>query len=243
MVLGVSPSEETDLLRRRFTPLAEVLQTLLQQEVRLEISKSPLTQIIRTGIGRIDIAYLEAGEYLKVTERYGQLPILTGLAMGKRKASIDLIAIANNSRYKTISDLQGARLAISDPDSNIGAFNALRLLEQTGISVKQIQLEKQPNIAFGILAGDFDAGVLTDHSYQNYAALGLRTLRTLPASPPPVFVASKSLPVDLREKVSAILNTIGSSPEYLHVIAAIDPFASGFTQIVDQDFDEIRKTQ
>lgn len=243
LVFGVSPTEETDTLKSRFAPLVSYLQGRLGRPVRLEIAKSPLTQVVRTGIGRIDIAYLEVEEYLHLTQRYGVRPILAGLSLDKGAGIKGVIVTAKDSPIITLRDLQDTDVAFGDVNSATGYLLAHMALTQANVTVKEHHLAKQPNIAYGILAGNFAAGAINERVFRQFADRGLRLLMTLPASPPPVFVSNPKLPSALQVEIRATFQEIGAAPGSLEVLRAIDRNADGLIPITDNDYDAIRQLQ
>lgn len=241
LLFGLSPTMATDDLLNRFTPLARFLEAELGRPVEVRIARSSLTQIVRLGVDRIDFAFMDAGEYVALSERYGPKPLLARLNFAEDRRERGMIVASSEGPIRQFADLEGVDFAFGDANSAIGFLIPHALLSEAGISVKGRHLPRLVNVAYGILSGNFAAGAVDETVYSRFAHHGLRLVAPLPETPPSVLVARGSMSKSLLREIRAALWRLNRTSEGKAVIAAIQPLATGLTGIEDDEFDGLRR--
>lgn len=139
-------------------------------------------------------------------------------------------------------DLKGRRFAFGDPKARLQPV----VVREAGLRLADFgevaYLEHYDNIAKAVLNGDFDAGILKDTVYEEYAARGLRKLYTSPPLPGYLFAVSPRLPPSVVAKLAAAFLALRpDKPEHAAVLRALDAGYDGFERVNDRDYDLIRR--
>lgn len=245
LVLGIHPYLSSSELYKRFGPLADHLGRELGRPVQIRIENSYDSHIKAIGKGRTDIAFMGPASFVKLTAKYGRVPLLAAFETKGSRTFKGVIVVRQDSPIKTLSDLRGKKFAFGDVDSTMSHLVPRFMLLNAGIDVKSLGkfefLTNHDNIALGVLAGNFDAGALKEDIYNEYAKQGLRALATSAPVPDHIFVARKGLPDDLVRKISAILISLGDTGDGRLVLGSIQSSLTALVPARDADYDPLRK--
>ena len=153
-----------------------------------------------------------------------------------------MIAVQNNSPFKTVHDLRGKKFAFGDKKAKLQPA----VVENAGIKLEEFAsydyLNHYDNIAKAVINGDFDAGIVKDTTAEKFAAQGLRIIHTSPPLPSYIFAVNKNLPPNTIAKLkNAMLALKADTEENKEILTALEKGYDGFEAAQDKDFDGIRK--
>lgn len=226
---------------RRLSPLARYLSA--QTGVPVEVKASPTmdTAITDLGSGETSIAYMTPAAYVEAQKRYGVRPLVAPLTEGRSTFHL-LIVARQDSALKSASDLKGRTFAFGDER----ALLQRAVLTSAGVALGQLSghafLRHYDNVAKAVLNADFDAGILTEGTYREFAPRGLRVLHTSPPLPPYVFAVDAQMPAELAHKLrTAFLGLRAEQPQQRAILEALGKGYDGFVPAQDADYDVVRR--
>ncbi len=225
---------------RRLTPLTDYLSR--KTGLRISFRASPNLGSAVNDLGRdfTQIAYLTPVAYLEAREKYKARPLVAPLTHGKSTFHL-VIAVRRDSPYVQPKDLRGKRFAFGDPQAllqrAVVVGSGIRLEELGGYEF----LRHYDNIAKAVLNGDFEAGILKDTLFEEFAPRGLRQIYVSPPLPGYLFAVSERVPAATVAKLeAALLELKASNPEHRLILQALDKGYDGFVRVEDRDYDLIR---
>ena len=159
------------------------------------------------------------------------------------------VVVHKESPFFKFADLRGARWIINEARSHSG-FNLVRYYLSTigetfGFFGEVIESGAHQDSLRLIIDGRSDASAIDstvlETEFEKDPELNrlLRVIETFGPSPIPPFVASKTLPRELREKLSTLLLNLHKDSEGRELLARAR-FAR-FTAVQDSDYDQIRR--
>ncbi|WP_085446751.1 phosphate/phosphite/phosphonate ABC transporter substrate-binding protein [Magnetofaba australis] len=243
LALQIHPFLPSLEIHRRFHPLSNFLSQTLNRPVRIRIATNYAEHIQSFGEGSAQLAYMGPAPYVKLTEQFGAFPILGQILVNDSPTFTGVIAVRANSALGALRDLRGARVAFGDVNSTMSHWLPRYLMTQEGLKRSDLadlaHVGNHMNVAFGLLAGEFDAGALKQSIFKQFQSRGLRALATTPAIPNHVFVAAQNLPEEDVSAIRAALQAL-DAPDKRFILQALKPSISGTHPAVDADFDELR---
>jgi len=96
------------------------------------------------------------------------------------------------------------------------------------------------NVALGVLAGDFDAGVVKEDVYYEYEKRGIRALAWTPAISEHVFVTGSHLPKETVIALREALLQLKDDKEGKAIMLRIQENLTGIVPAVDGDYHNLR---
>lgn len=244
-VLAVHPYLSAPELHKRFAPLAEYLGRQLGRPIQVRVGSNYEEHISFVGQDAVDIAYLGPAAYVTVVERFGRKPILARVQTNGKPQLNGVIFVRQDSKIRQLSDLKGKRFAFGDPESTTGSVLARYVLRENGIALSDFarvsHIVSHDNVVLGVLAGDFDAGVVRSDIYDEMADRGLRRLADLPSVSEHVFVTRTNMPPQEIERLRQALLQLGASPDGQRVLHTISVEMTGMVPATDADYDTVRK--
>ena len=244
-VLAVHPYLSAPELHRRFEPLAQYLGQRLGRPVQVRVGSNYEEHISFVGQDAVDIAYLGPAPYVAVVERFGPKPILARVQTKGKPYSNGVIFVRQDSDIRQLSDLKGKRFAFGDPESTMGSIMPRYVLREHGIAMRDFarvsHVLSHDNVVLGVLAGDFDAGVVRADVYDEMADRGLRRLLDLPPVSEHLFVARSNMPSQDVERLRLALLQLGTSADGQRILRTISIEMTGMVPASDADYDAIRK--
>ena len=244
-VLAVHPYLSAPELHRRFAPLAEYLGQQLGRPVQVRVGSNYEEHISFVGQDAVDIAYLGPGPYVTVVERFGPKPILARVQTKGRPYLGAVIFVRQDSNIRRLADLKGKRFAFGDPESTTGSILPRYVLRENGIELRDFarvsHVLSHDNVVLGVLAGDFDAGVVRSDIYDEMAERGLRRLADLPSVSEHLFVTRSTMAPQDVERLRQALLQLGASAEGERILHTISVEMTGMAPACDADYDAVRK--
>jgi phosphonate transport system substrate-binding protein len=226
---------------RRMAPLTEYLTKKIGIKVSFRASPNLGSAVNELGKDFTQIAYLTPVAYIEAREKYKAQPLASPLTHGKSTFNL-VVAVRGDSPYKTMDDLKGKRFAFGDQK----ALLQRAVVVGAGVKLEEFAnygfLKHYDNIAKAVLNKDFDAGILKDTIYEEFAPKGLRKIYTSPPLSSYLFAVSDRLPPATVKKLrSAFLELKATNPEGAAVLKELDKGYDGFETTEDKDYDGVRK--
>ncbi len=240
LTLWVHPYLPATELINKFSPLASYLSKKIGQPVEVKVSKSYKSHIERVGEDQIDLAYMGAASYVKMTHTYGKKTILACQEVNGNPFFHGMIITRQDSVIKTMHDLQGKRFSFGDPNSTMSHLVPRYMLWQAGIDVENLKkfefLGSHNDVALAVLGGYYDAGGVKEGVFYKYQERGLKMLAKSPPIAGHVLVASNKIS-------EQTINTLRQSLVDLKdktILTSIEKSVTGMALVKDEDYDTLR---
>ena len=225
--------------------MAEYLGQQLGRPVQVRVGSNYEEHIGFVGQDAVDIAYMGPAAYVAVVERFGPKPILARVQTRGKPYLGGVIFVRRDSDIRQLSDLKGKRFAFGDPESTTGSIMPRYVLRENGIALRDFasvsHIVSHDNVVLGVLAGDFDAGVVRGEIYDEMADRGLRRLADLPSVSEHLFVTRANLPPHDVQRLRQALLQLGASADGQRILHAISVEMTGMVPTTDADYDGVRK--
>ena len=226
---------------RRMTPLTEYLTKKTGIKISFRASPNLGSAVNELGKDFTQIAYLTPVAYVEAHDKYKSMPLVSPLTHGKSTFNL-VVAVRNDSPYKSIEDLKGKRFAFGDQK----ALLQRAVVVGAGVKLEDFSnygfLKHYDNIAKAVLNKDFDGGILKDTIYEEFSTKGLRKIYTSPPLSSYLFAVSDRLPAATVKKLrTAFLELKANTPEGAAVLKELDKGYDGFETQEDKDYDQTRK--
>lgn len=226
---------------RRLTPLTDYLTQKTGVKVSFRASPNLGSAVNELGRDFTQIAYLTPVAYIEAHDKYNARPLVSPITHGKSTFTL-VVAVRKDSPYQSMRDLQGKRFAFGDEK----ALLQRAVVVGGGIKLEEFSkyafLKHYDNIAKAVLNRDFDAGILKDTIYEEFAPQGLRALYTSPPLSSYLFAVSDKVPPAMVKKLQAAFMELNASkPAHKAILKELDQGYDGFVPAEDKDYDEIRR--
>lgn len=225
---------------KRLTPLTRYLTAHTGINVSFRASPNMDSAIADLGSSVTRIAYLTPAAYLEARRLHGVEPLVAPLTNGKSTFHL-VVAVKQTSPLRHVSELKGKTFAFGDERARlqqavvVGA--GVRLAELSSYAF----LKHYDNIAKAVLNDDFDAGILTEGAFQEFAPRGLRLLHTSPPLPAYVFAVNGLPPATVGQLRAAFLSLRDDVPEHRDILQALGKGYDGFVAVQDEDYELVRR--
>ena len=225
---------------KRLTPLTRYLTAHTGINVSFRASPNMDSAIADLGSSVTRIAYLTPVAYLEARRLHGVEPLVAPLTNGKSTFHL-VVAVKQTSPLRHVSELKGKTFAFGDERARlqqavvVGA--GVRLAELSSYAF----LKHYDNIAKAVLNDDFDAGILTEGAFQEFAPRGLRLLHTSPPLPAYVFAVNGLPPATVGQLRAAFLSLRDDVPEHRDILQALGKGYDGFVSAQDKDYEMVRR--
>ena len=228
-------------MHKRLTPLVDYLRSELQYPVSLKLSADLSTAASDVAASRVHIAYLTPVAYLKA-HKEGQVRLVAKpVTQGQSSFKLMLVTQAN-STIRSPKDLAGKSFAFGDKS----AILQRAVVVGAGVDIDKLgsinYLGHYDNIARGVLAGDFDAGIVKDTTAYDWKDKGLRVFYSSPELPPYNIVVSRDVDDRMYQKIrAALLKLDPKNPAHRTVIKSLDESYDGFVPTGDAEYSVVRE--
>jgi phosphonate transport system substrate-binding protein len=228
-------------MAKRLGVLSKYLGEQTGLSIKFRASPNLGSAVDDLGAGHTQIAYLTPVAYLQAHDKFGAVPLVAPLNAGRPTFEL-VIAVRNDSPFKTVEDLRNKRFAFGDEK----ALLQKAAVEGMGIKVTEFSkvayLNHYDNIAKAVLNGDFDAGILTDNIAEEFKSKGIRVLKSSPPLPSYNFAVSKDIPKEAADKLkTAFLALKRNTPANVAVLDGFEKGYDGFVPTNDAAYDIVRK--
>ncbi|NJK69189.1 MAG: PhnD/SsuA/transferrin family substrate-binding protein [Microcoleus sp. CSU_2_2] len=225
--------EDYDLFR---VALAEILEI----EVDLVPLKNQVSGAIELKQGQVDLVLTGPSEYVIARSRTNAVPVV----VITRPNYYSIIAVPPNSEIKTVADLRGKTIAMSDVGSTSGHLGPTQMLIEAGLDPKtdvKIQMLGDEGSVAALQKGEVDAWAGSTSDYQEILQGKFPKIAQSSLLPGDVFVAGSSLEPAIVEFIRSRM--IQDQNKLIQAISARKSKYRGSTLklVQDSDYDLIRK--
>lgn len=241
LVFGSVAMDIPAVMQNRLKPLTDYLGKELKRPVTLKLSPSLSAAARELAQGNTDLAYLTPVALLRAREEGGASVVVKTVTKGQGSFSL-MIVTREDAPIRAVADLAGKSFAFGDPSA---------VLQQAVVAGAGMPIESlggikfighYDNIARGVAAGDFDAGILKDTTAFQWQKKGLRVVYESPDLPPYCIAARRGVDGKLLAEVrEALLKLNFSNPEHQRVIKALDESYDGFLPASEAEYDVVQK--
>ncbi len=238
--LGSVAAESPTTMIARMTPLTDYLSSRTGLTVRFKPAPNLGAAVADLVSGETSLTYFTPAAYIEAREKAGALPLVSPLTKGVKTFAL-VVAVPKDSPLKSCQELKGKAFAFGDRKALVQKAVVDECMGDVGTLGRVKYLDHYDNIAKALLIGDFDAGILKDTVFDQYAPKGLRKLHASDQLPGYVIAAAARLDMDTREKLRHALLTITTSAEGRQALQTLDKGYSGFAAVEDKEWDSIRK--
>lgn len=226
---------------KRLKPLAGYLTVQTGMNVLFRAAPNMNTAIADLGSGVTQIAYMTPVAYVEARRKFGVQPLVSPLTDGRSALRL-VVAVRRTSTLRSVADLKGKSFAFGDERARLQQAAVVG----AGITLAEFSsyafLKHYDNIAKAVLNDDFDAGILTEGVFREFAPRGLRALHYSPPLGAYVFAVHSSLPPATIEKLrAAFLSLRIDVPGHRDILHQLGTGYDGFVLAQDKDYDTVRK--
>jgi phosphonate transport system substrate-binding protein len=250
----IVPGKEADAILRSAQQLEQWLAKETGLTFKSAVPNSYVAVIEALGTKRADIAALSTSSYLMAREKYQVEPIFMTTVNGIARYKGEIITHVNG--LKKIEDINGKKMAYSDPASASGHILVANMLKEKGITPKEV-----------VFAGGHDAVVTMVYTQKVDAGATffsepedgvpkdarrlvktqfpdvfekVKVLAYTDEIPSDCFAIRKDFPPELKEKVVTAIEKWSHSPEGKKTLKEMNN-SNGLIRAKDQDYDHARK--
>lgn len=245
LILSIHPYLSATEIYKRFGTLADYLGRELGRPVQIKIGSTYESHVEAIGRGEADIAFMGPAPYVRLTRRYGRIPLLAAFETNGSRTYRGVIVVRRDSPISSLAELRGKKVGFGTPPSTMSNLVPRSMLLKAGIELKHLGkaefLSNHENIALGVLSGSFDAGALKEDIYNEYALQGLRALAISEPMPDHLFVARAGLPDDLVRRISGMLISLRETEDGRRILSSIQKTLTALVPARDADYDPLRK--
>lgn len=250
------PAQDILTLTEQGKVLQKYLTKDLSLEFAIEVPASYVAVVEAFGSKRADVAILNTLGYVLANEKYGAEARLKLVNRGRDEYAGQII-VRDDSKIKSIKDLNGKKFAFVDPASTSGYLLPQRLFKQQGIKIKEsIFAGKHDTVVTAVYQKQVDAGATfytppDDDGTPKDARWLLRTqypdvykkIRILQLTDPipnDPLMFRKEMPEELKVKIVDSLKRYIKTEEGAKVLKDLYHITD-FKEASDKDYDKIRE--
>ncbi len=230
IVFGVIPLQDSDVMTRKFTPLASYLSEQLGEPVSLKIGSN--YDEIESGLvsGDIQVAYVGPSGAVKMNQSNPAVIPLVKVVKGGSPFYKSYVIAKADSSLTSPADLKGKIFAFGDKGSTSSYLVPKYILAKNGVSIDDLKeavlTGSHSNVLKAVLEGTADAGGLKE----SLALKNKDKLKFLEISKPipnfPVCANIKALGKEKAKKLQSILvNMADKSPQITSISKKYDKFS------------------
>ena len=244
LTFAIHPYLPTIEVVERFMPLVNYLSRETGYPIEIQVSKNYQEHIQKVGRDEFDFAYVGPTPYVILVRQFGRKPLLSRLEVNGSPTFHGYIIVRKDSSILTIADLAGKKFAFVDPNSTMGHKVTRFMMWKEGVDVKDLSgytfMGTHPNVALGVLVGDFDAGAVKEEVFHEYEKRGLRGLKKTPELSEHLFVTSTKMPDAEVQALRKAMYKLKESETGRNAITVIKSSATGLVPVQDTDYDDLR---
>ncbi|MGL5063497.1 MAG: PhnD/SsuA/transferrin family substrate-binding protein [Microcoleus sp.] len=238
--LAITDGNTLENLKADYDLFRVALAEILEMEVDFFPIKNQVSAAIELKQGRVDLLLAGPSEYVIARSRTNAVPVVSIT----RPNYYSIIAVPPNSKIKTVADLRGKTIAMSDIGSTSGHVGPTQMLIEAGLDPKtdvKIQMLGDEGSIAALQNGEVDAWAGSTSNYQEMLQDKFPKIGQSSLLPGDVFVAGSSLEPAI---VEFIRNRM--IQHQIKLISAISARkskyrGSTFQLVQDSDYDLIRK--
>ncbi len=245
IVLAVPPYLPVEELVNRYRPLADFLGDRLETRVEVKVGRSYRDHLEQVRYGKVAIAVLGPAEYVLLSRTVPGLRPLARLEVEGSSVAKAAIVTRRDSGLRHVADLRGKRFAFGDEHSAATHFLPRLLLQEVDLGLEDLAdfqfLGHHVNVVLGVLAGDFDAGGVSQEVFRQYENAGLQVLAWAPQLIENLIVAGREVAPERVERMRRVLLELGRGEDDKRVLERLRSGASALVPAGDSDYDDMRE--
>jgi phosphonate transport system substrate-binding protein len=243
---SVIPRDNPRLAYEKYQPLMDYLSRESGMQFELLLKNTYEDTVRSLGEGETDFALLSPLTYLDAYNRFGTPPILKSITGEGNPYYYSVIVIPSGAEVKSLSDLEGKRLAFASLWSTSGNLMPRYMLAREGIHLEELKRYNNFNyhetVVKKVLSREYDAGGIRKSVADRYLQFGLRVIAVSEPIPTGPVVVSPETPYAVVQKIRKTLLTMKDREDGRQVLRQLDPdLQGGFISASDADYSGIRK--
>jgi phosphonate transport system substrate-binding protein len=238
--LAISDGNSLENLKADYDLFRVALAEILEMEIDFLPLKNQVSAAIELKQGRVDLLLTGPSEYVIARSRTNAVPVLSIT----RPNYYSIIAVPSNSEIKTVADLRGKTIAMSDIGSTSGHVGPTQMLIEAGLDPKtdvKIRMLGDEGSVAALQNGEVDAWAGSTSNYQEILQDKFPTIAKSSLLPGDVFVAGSSLELVIVEFIRSRM--MQHQNKLIQAISTRKSKYRGstFKLVQDSDYDLIRK--
>lgn len=243
--MGIVPLDNPAEMLRRFTPVAEYLSRTLARKVELSVAMDFAQMLTDLEEDKVDLAFLTPSLYIEAQKKAGVFLLVKALQNGVPYTHAAIVAHADRSLAR-LEDIKGKRFAFGSRKSTLTHLVPRAMLAEAGVGLSDMRefafLGQQEAIAKAIIAGEYDAGGMSESTAKMFEDRGLIILKTSIDVPEKNICISKHLDKNTSDLIKQALLALNRGQEaHATILGSINPNYSGFEPASDEEYDGVRK--
>lgn len=174
------PKEKVEILKRDYAPFLRWLSEKTGDNYTLVMSADYEDLISKIKKGEVDIAYLGPLPFAKVrTKTDLVLPIVKFLDKDGNAGYTCSVIVRKESRLTSVSQLSNKKISLPQKLSTCGYYTARIIFDENKMELNNNNYSfdgNHVNVAFNVLVGDKEAGILQTSFFNKYEYLGLKKI-------------------------------------------------------------------
>lgn len=231
LVVLLSESHGSDAARVR--ELEQLLAKASGLRVELRVAPSSEDAVRMAGSPNVDAALLSVFEYLFCRQLHGVSAGLRVVRVGGARAHHGEIVAKSSGPVKSLSDLQGKKVAFVDRYSSTGYLLPSKLLADAKVSVTPLFAGSHAAALAALKEGRADAAATYEDSVKGDAELTV--LGKTPELPNEPLFFRAGLPADKRQKLMDAFLSVAATSEGKLALAGI-AHVEGFEPVTDAEY-------
>lgn len=237
---AVTDGNTLENLKADYDLFRVALAEILEMEVDFLPLKNQVAAAIELKQGQVDLLLAGPSEYVIARSRTNAVPVVSIT----RPNYYSIIAVPPNSEIKTVADLRGKTIAMSDIGSTSGHVGPTQMLIAAGLDPKtdvKIQMLGDEGSIAALQTGEVDAWAGSTSNYQEILQGKFPKIAQSELLPGDVFVAGSSLEPATVEFIRSRM--VEHQTKLIQAISARKSKYRGstFKLVQDSDYDLIRK--
>jgi phosphonate transport system substrate-binding protein len=244
---GLCSKYNPRIMYQLYQPFVDYLSENTPYQFEIKLSRTYQETVDRFGSGEIVIGSCGPVPYIRAREKYPVKPILRAFNRDGTPYYRGIIIVKQESPIQKLEDLRGKSFAFGQAWSTAGHILPQYSLMKVNIYLKDLKnyafLRHHDSVVQTVLKAQFDAGAVKDVVAYRYQQEGLRFVHVTDPIPTVPILVRTNAPAEMIESVkTALLKLNPKNPAHQKTMAQWDEeFKYGFTEVVDSDYDPIRK--
>ena len=253
--LSMVPSAESTKILASMAPIAQCLEKKSGYAFNISVPNNYIVVVEGLGSEKVDVAFVNTFGYLLANERFQARALLKAERYGETTYKGQILVRANSS-IKELKDLNGKKIAYTDPASTSGHILPKKLLADNGVKPsEEVFAGKHDVVVTMVYQGQVDAGA-TYHSPKDPSGKILdarirvitqfpdveekvKILQLTDAIPNDPIVVRKGISAEMSEKIKE--GFMGCVKEHVEAFKGVNN-STGLAEVKDSDYDVLRAT-
>lgn len=251
--LSMVPSAESRKILTNMAPIAQCLEKQSGYSIDISVPNNYIVVVEGLGSEKVDFAFINTFGYLLANDRYGAEAILKAQRYGETSYKGQIIVRAD-SGINSLADLNGKKIAFTDPASTSGHILAKKMLNDQKIKpAEEVFGGKHDVVVTMVYQGQVDAGatyfspkdpngkildarvrVMTQFPDVEEKVKILALTEAIPNDP---IVARKGLTSEMKDKVKSAFQACVK--EHVEAFKGVNN-STGLAEVKDEEYNGLR---